>query len=354
MKKLVIFMLFVLTFYCAFLTYQINEMKKGDYRDHQDTVTYVNKTVTGFSTDLSKVVEQISAQVVHLDVFFSSSTESFSGVIYSSDDHQTLIVANAQNLKNAAGLSVVFDNGESVNGTLLGIDELTDLALISTQPSFSSTPIVLGNSSSLSLGEWLIAAGSDIRNDYLPSVSVGVLSGKNRLFQSASSIKLQDELNVFVADLSIGDGIAGGAVVNMQGELMGIPSSALSKDGQCVIIPVEEVSEVVKQIAATGEVHRPVLGVSTLTVANMTAYQKSTLAVQLDQIEGLYVKSVAYGGPCDAAGILPGDILLEFNGSLLLDYDGLRTLLYAQKPQAQIELTVLRGADQMKVMVTLE
>ncbi len=354
MKKLGIFMFVMLTFYCAFLTYQMNELKKGLSIGNQESVTYVNKTVTGFSTDLTKVIEQASEKIVHVDAFHASSSVSLSGVIYSYDDERTLIITNAHGIEGALTLAVTFANGESVNGTLLGVDALTDLAVISTHPSFAAEPIVLADTSVLSLGEWVIAVGSDVRQDTLPSISVGVLSGKNRMCKMSSSLKIQDDLAVMAADLSMDEGISGGAVINMQSEMIGMPSSSLSETGQCVIVPAEEVEEVVRMIVENGKAERPVLGISTLPVAEMTAYEKSQLGIQLDQISGLYVKSTAHGGPSDAAGILTGDIVLEINGSQLLNYNSLREVLYAQKSQTQIELTVLRGTDQMKVLVTLE
>ncbi|MBE6108530.1 MAG: PDZ domain-containing protein [Erysipelotrichaceae bacterium] len=354
MKKLGILLFVILIFYCAFLTFQISELKKGNNAGEQDSVTYVNKTVTGFSTDLTKIIENTGAQVVHVDAFHSSSTASLSGVIVSEDQEKTVIVTNAKDIENALSISVTFDNGESVTGTLEGVDSLTDLAVISTHPSFSSTPVTVADSSVLSLGEWVIAVGSDIRTDFLPSVSVGVISGKDRPYSFTSFVQMHDPLNVHIADLDIGQGTAGGAVVNMQGELIGISSSVLSENGQCVIIPAEEVVEVVRLILEKQEVQRPVLGMTAKVISEMTAYQKSQLAIQLDQIEGLYVTSVERGGPCDLSGIEQGDIVLEMNGNKLSDLNTLRTQLYAHVPSDQIELTILRGTNQMKVMVTLQ
>ncbi len=354
MKKLWIVLFAMLTFYCTFLTFQISEIKKGVMVGNQDAVTYVNKTVTGFSTDLTKVIDQVGAQVVRVDAFHSSSSVSCSGVIVLSELDRTIVVTNAQDIENALSLSVTFDNGESVSGTLVGTDPLTDLAVISTSPSFSSVPVVLADTSVLSLGEWVIAVGSDIRTDFLPSISVGVLSGKNRPYSFSSIVQIYDPLNVHIADLNMSKGTAGGAVINMQGELVGISSSALSEPNQCVIIPAEEVIEVVRLILERQEVQRPVLGLATKVVSEMTAYQKSQLAIQLDQIEGLYVTSVERGGPCDLSGILQGDIVLEMDGNPISDYNALRTQLYSHLAEDQIELTILRGTDQMKVMVTLK
>lgn len=354
MKKLWIVLFAMLVFYCAFLTFQIGEIKKGMTAGNQDSVTYVNKTVTGFSTDLTKVIDQMGAQVVHVDAFRSASTVSCSGVIVMTEENQTIVVTNAKNIEHALSLSVTFDNGESVNGTLLGVDTLTDLAVIATTPSFSSVPVSLADTSMLSLGEWVIAVGSDIRTDFMPSVSVGVVSGKNRPYSLGSVVQVHDPLNVHLADLDVSLGTVGGAVINMQGELIGIPSSVLSQPGQCVIIPAEEVSEVVRMILEHQQVQRPILGLATKVVSEMTAYQKSQLAVQLDQIDGLYVTSVERGGPCDVSGIQQGDIVLEMNGNPISDYNALRTQLYSHVSEDQVELTVLRGTNQMKVMVTLK
>ena len=86
----------------------------------------------------------------------------------------------------------------------------------------------------------------------------------------------------------------------------------------------------------------------------MTAYQKSQLAIQLDQIDGLYIHSIKRNGACDLAQIQSGDILMEINGTRLTDYNSLRSILYTFKPQDTVELTIIRGAETMKVMVTLQ
>ena len=121
-----------------------------------------------------------------------------------------------------------------------------------------------------------------------------------------------------------------------------------------MIVPVEEVSEVVRLILEYREVVRPILGVSTQKISEMTAYQKSQLAIQLDQIDGLYINSIKRNGPCDLAQIQSGDVLLEINGTRLADYNTLRSVLYAFKPQDTVELTILRSGESMKVMVTLQ
>lgn len=355
MKKLLILVLACMVLYCGFLTYQINDLKQQLNEDGTDTVTHVNKTVTGFSTDLTKVIDQVSTSVVHVEMMdTSSSVYEGSGVIVSVSENQAVIVSNAHYTKNVSEISVTFDNGERVAGTLLGVDELTDLAVISTEPSFTCVPVSLGESSVLSLGEWLIAIGSEGRSDYSPSISVGVLSGMNRSYYAEIQQDQNYELNVLVADLDIVDGTSGGAVVNMQGELIGISSLRLSTQKEALIVPIEEVEEVVRMILENQEVVRPTLGISTTTISELTAYQKSQLSIQLDRIDGLYIRSMEKMGPCELALMQVGDILLEFNGTKLTDYNTLRTLLYECSVGDVVELTVLRGNETSKVMVTLQ
>ena len=354
MKKLNTLMIAMLMVYCAFLSYQITEMKKdAAVIEESETVNVVNKTITGFSTDLTKVIESVSPQIVRVNAFHKSSSYIGSGIIYHVNENEAIVIASAQGVKGALDLSVTFNNGESTAAELVGVDELTDLAVLKTKPSFETTPILLGNTSTLSLGEWVIAVGNNKRDDFSPAISVGVISGKDRRYYNNEYRETYYELNGLVADLKISDGLAGGVVINMQGELVGIPSSVLSSD-DAVIVPVEEVVEVVRLILEHGEIVRPVLGISTQKVSDMTAYQKSQLAIQLDQIDGLYIHSIKRNGACDLAQIQSGDILMEINGTRLTDYNSLRSILYTFKPQDTVELTIIRGAETMKVMVTLQ
>ena len=134
-----------------------------------ETVTVVNKTITGFSTDLTKVIESVSPQIVRVNAFHKSSSYIGSGVIYHVSDSEAIVVASAHGVSGALDLSVTFNNGESTAAELIGVDELTDLAVLKTKPSFSTTPVSLGSTSTLSLGEWVIAVGNNKRNDFAPA-----------------------------------------------------------------------------------------------------------------------------------------------------------------------------------------
>ena len=354
MKRLNVFIIVMLAVYCAFLGYQIKEIKKdAALIETGETVTVVNKTITGFATDLTKVIESVSPQIVRVNAFHKSSSYIGSGVIYHVNDNETIVIASAHGVNGALDLSVTFNNGESTAAELVGIDELTDIAVLRTKPSFNATPIPLGSTSTLSLGEWVIAVGNNKRDDFAPAISVGVVSGKDRRYYNDEVKETYYEMSGIVADLRIGEGLTGGVVVNMQGELIGIPSSVLSSE-DAVIVPVEEVSEVVRLILEYREVVRPILGISTQKISEMTAYQKSQMTIQLDQIDGLYINSIKRNGPCDLAQIQSGDILLEINGTRLTDYNTLRSILYTFKPEDVVELTILRAGESMKVMVTLQ
>ena len=354
MKKLNTLMIAMLMIYCAFLSYQISELKKdAAVIKESETINVVNKTITGFSTDLTKVIESVSPQIVRVNAFHKSSSYIGSGVIYHVSENETIVIASAQGVKGALDLSVTFNNGESTAAELIGIDELTDLAVLRTKPSFATSPIVIGNTSALSLGEWVIAVGNNKRDDFAPAISVGVISGKDRRYYNDEYRESYYELNGLVADLKVSEGLTGGVVINMQGELVGIPSSILSSD-DAVIVPVEEVVDVVRLILEYKEVVRPVLGISTQKISEMTAYQKSQLGIQLDQIDGLYIHSIKRNGSCDLAQIQSGDLLLEINGTRLADYNALRSILYTFKPLDTVELTIVRGTETMKVMVTLQ
>ena len=113
-----------------------------------------------------------------------------SGGIYYVNENETIVIASAQGVKGALDLSVTFNNGESTAAELIGIDELTDLAVLRTKPSFSTAPILLGSISTLSLGEWVIAVGNNKRDDFAPAISVGVISALAGLVLAANMLKM--------------------------------------------------------------------------------------------------------------------------------------------------------------------
>ena len=278
-----------------------------------------------------------------------SSGSIGSGVVLDTDGH---ILTNYHVVEGATGIAVTMNDGTNYEAELVGTDESSDLAvirLIDADPA-TLTPIEIGNSDELNVGEWVMAIGSPFGNEQ--SVSTGIVSALYRSTAMQSSNGTTIYANMIQTDAAINPGNSGGALVNDNGELVGINSIIESYSGSSsgvgFAIPVNYAKNIADQIIAGQTPVHPYLGVSLSTVNALNARQNN-LSVDY----GAYIGEVTEGGPAAAAGIQVGDIVIAVNGDEITSADGLIIALRSYDVGEQVTLTVMRGTEQMDVQVTL-
>lgn len=340
----------------AYLFYQMN------HQSPQVLTNTIHSTTTEFYSDVTSTVDKVASSVVAIESSNRISTSSGSGVIIEADDQGVYIVTNAHVIEDGQITSVTFANGVTVDATLVGSDTLSDLALLSVDVDFEVDPITLGDSSLCHQGEFVVAIGSPLGLDFQGSTSFGIISGTNRTV----SVDLDDDgqsdwdMVTLQTDAAINVGNSGGALVNLNGELIGITSMRLSSasgtnvEGMGFAIPVNEMVPIVDQLKDHGYVVRPSLGISAIQVSQLTVYQKNYMGVPLNQSEGILVVQINSEGAGAKAGIAVGDIIMAIDGSTITSFKDFRTILYSHAPQDQIVVTIQRSGELMDVGVTLE
>ncbi len=353
-------LLIVLIGWNAFLTYEIDQMNHPLPEQSSPQITVEETTVHGFSTDLTEVVDQTEAGVVSvLGLRGSLFLGSGSGVIYSSNQEEVLILTNAHFLDGANTIRVIFDNGSVQEAELIGTDEPSDVVLLRVFPDFNVDPLIHGDSSLLKNGEWVLAVGSARGAGLQGSVSVGVISSSQQEVAVDLDKDGQDDWQMLVmkTDARINSGNTGGPLVNLQGELVGLVSRMQEdekNEGLFQVVPINELTILAEKLQEQGTVYRPDLGISVLAVEGLTVYQKSYLGLSLDTVEGLYIRTVREDSAASRAGLMSGDILIQIQQTVVSDQTQYRRQLYDLLPQEEIELTVLRNGSEMKVTVVLE
>lgn len=279
----------------------------------------------------------------------SSSGSIGSGVVLDTEGH---ILTNYHVVEGATGIAVTMNDGTNYEAEIVGSDESSDLAvirLIDADPS-ALTPIEIGNSDELSVGEWVMAIGSPFGNEQ--SVSTGIVSALYRSTAMESSNGTTIYANMIQTDAAINPGNSGGALVNDNGELVGINSIIESYSGSSsgvgFAIPVNYAKNIADQIIAGKTPVHPYLGV-TLTTVNALNARQNNLAVDY----GAYINEVTEGGPAAEAGIQTGDIVIAVNGDEITSADGLIIALRSYDVGEKVTLTVMRGNDKMDIEVTL-
>ena len=223
-----------------------------------------------------------------------------SGFIYQADG---LLLTNAHVVEKSDRVTVGLQDGRRVQGTVVGLDRLTDLAVVKLAGGGPWPVAPLGNSDTLQVGEWAIAVGNPFGLDN--TVTMGIISNLNR---NASKLGITDKrLDLIQTDAAINPGNSGGPLLNADGEVIGINTLVRTGPGAGLgfAIPINRAREIARQLVATGRATHPVIGVGLDGV-------KPGDGTGLSQ--GVRVMSVQAGSPAARAGLQQGDVIVAVGG----------------------------------------
>lgn len=308
-----------------------------------------NIEIDAEDTTLAEVVAaKAQPSVVSISTTTSEGSGVGSGVVLDTDGN---VLTNYHVIEGATEL-VVSMGGESYEAELVGEDSSSDLAVIRLKDVDSSklTPIEIGDSDDLSVGEWVMAIGSPFGNEQ--SVSTGIVSALYRSTALPSTSGTSIYANMIQTDAAINPGNSGGALVNDNGELIGINSIIESYSGSSsgvgFAIPVNYAINIASQIIDGKTPVHPYLGVSLTSVNALSAR-----ANNLGATEGALVVAVSDGGPAADAGIQENDIITKIDGEQVTSADGLIIALREHEVGEKVTLTVVRDSKEQEVEVTL-
>ncbi len=266
-----------------------------------------------------------------------------SGFIVESDGY---IITNHHVIKDADQIIVRLADRREYEAELVGSDPQSDIALLKIDEQ--DLPIlILGDSNKLRTGEWVVAIGSPFNYDQ--TVTAGIVSAKGRTGNNSA----QQYVPFIQSDVAINQGNSGGPLLNMDGEVVGINSWILSSSGGYIglsfSIPVEVASRSVEQLRLHGKVSRGLLGVIVGAVTREMAE-----AMNLDRPAGALVNDVNEGSAADAAGIRPGDIILEYEGQTIELWSDLPPMVGADPPGTKSSLLVSRDGEKRMFTAILD
>jgi len=247
-------------------------------------------------------------------------------------DPSGIIVTNNHVVGHADKIVVSLTDGRQLPATVLGHDELTDIAVIKVITKEALPSVPWGDSRKAEVGDWILAAGNPFGLG--GSVSVGIISAEGRDLGSGPFD------NFLQLDAPINPGNSGGPVFNMDGEVIGVSSVIVSPTGASVgigfAIPSEAVSRIVKQLLSTGSIERGWLGV----------------AVD-DRATGVTIASVDRNGPAAKSGIRPGDVVVAINGDKIDNARGLIRAVAAVAPNNTMRVTLRRQGREIEAPVVV-
>ena len=282
-----------------------------------------------------------------------------SGVIYKIDGDTAYLVTNNHVVENADSLKVKLADGTTEDGELVGRDAVSDLAVVKISSKNVKSAIKFADSDATKVGSIAIAIGSPLGSKFSNSVTQGIISGQSRIVPMDLNKDGQADIETTLIQTSaaINPGNSGGALLNKDGDLVGINSSKFSNvdvEGMGFAIPSKEVQRVITQLEKDGKVTRPFIGISQNDLANITSRSKTDiLKLKSDQTDGVVVTDTVKGSPAETAGLKKYDVITKIGDKEIKNILELRRELYAYNVGDKVELTVLREGKETKVQVTL-
>jgi S1-C subfamily serine protease len=313
------------------------------------------------------VAESAARGVVEITATFSQQTPfggseeqeaQGSGFVLDRRGH---VVTNQHVVAEAETISVALWNGATYEATLVGTDPSTDLAVVKVNaPARVLTPLALGDSGLLRVGDPVVAIGSPFGLEQ--SVTSGIVSALHRQMTAPNNFTITDSIQT---DAAINHGNSGGPLLNLRGRVIGVNAQIRSEsggnDGVGFAIPSNTVAAIVPQLIATGTAEHAYLGVSLVAVT-------PPVPEGLDVVAGVAVTAVRDGSPAADAGLraatgsqtvagveypIGGDVIVAVDGRTVETPAELQSAIDAKRPDDTVTLTIVRGGEQQELEVTL-
>jgi len=296
---------------------------------------------------INQIYEQAGPGVVEITVSTSGSsgsdpfgggggtaTAQGSGFVYDTSGH---VVTNAHVVDGATSIKVELQNGKTYDATLVGSDSSTDLAVIKVDaPSSQLHPLALANSSTVEVGDGVVAIGSPF--GLSETVTAGIVSAVNRQIDSPNGFTIPGAIQT---DAAINHGNSGGPLLDLSGKVIGVNAQIESDSGDNAgvgfAIPSNTVKSVVAQVLSGGSVEHAYLGVSIGDAAD----------------RGASVQQVQSGTPAAKAGLRAGDVITAIDGDSVADAASLTAAVGGHSPGDHVTLTYTRNGSSHTLSVTL-
>ena len=335
----------------------IRETVPARYTNYTDDLmagTQSRNFLSSSPTNFTSAAEAVTPAVVNIKASTSSDFDfwgggfggsSGSGVIISPDGY---IVTNNHVIEESKTVEVTLNDKRKYEARMIGVDENTDLALLKID-SENLPHLVFGNSDSILVGEWVLAVGNPFNLE--STVTAGIVSAKGR---SIDILEGEYKIESFIqTDAAVNPGNSGGALVNTNGELIGINTAIITRSGRyegySFAIPANLARKIIRDIKDFGVVQRGILGVGIDEVTDEMAKE-----LGLRKVEGVLISRITPNSGADDAGLRKGDVIMKINGSKTSTIPALQEQVARYRPGNKVEVEFIRSGKRQMVLVTLK
>lgn len=257
---------------------------------------------------------------------------------------RSYVVTNSHVVKDADKITVTLNDGREFNATIVGTDPQSDIAVLSIN-STKLTPVVIGDSSKLEVGEWVVAIGNPFGLSH--SLTVGVVSAKGR-----TSLGITDYEDFIQTDAAINPGNSGGPLVNLKGEVVAMNTAIFTQSGGYMgigfAIPIDLVKNITNQLVDEGEVTRGFLGIF---IQNLN--KELAESFELDVHQGVLISEIQQDSPADKAGLREGDVIVDYQGKPVSNVGGFRNMIALSPPGSKQKLAIIRDGKRKNITVKI-
>lgn len=314
-----------------------------------DTVENVSKAIVG----IVNYQQQQNSFNANANTSQSVESGSGSGVIFQKNNDTAYIVTNNHVVEGATKLEVSLYNGEKATAEVVGTDALTDLSVLKIDAKYVTATADFGDSSTLRPGDQVYAIGNPLGLDLSRTVTQGIVSATNRSIAITTSAGNWDT-NVIQTDAAINPGNSGGALINPQGQVIGINSLKISEsgiEGLGFAIPSNDLIPIVNQLIKSGKIDRPYLGVGLADLDQVPQMYWENLP---NNTKGVMLTNIEPNSAAANAGLQVKDIIVLMNGTDITSSSELRKYLYTKVSKGdEIKFGVYRDGKQMTINVKL-
>ena len=324
-------------------------------------------TIASDDADVSADISEVSQAVVGVinmqqQNLWEDSQEAGtgSGIIYKKEDGKAYVITNNHVVEGAEQLQVALNEEHQVDATVLGTDALTDLAVLEIDGEHVDTVANLGSSEDIEVGETVMAIGNPLGMDFNNSVTRGIISGLNRNVEVDTNGDGAPDwvTEVLQTDAAINPGNSGGALVNADGDVIGINSMKIAQsqvEGIGFAIPIDEALPVVEKLETDGEVSRPLIGISTAPLSQVPPQYQQEIELPEDVEGGMVIANVQSGSPADNANLQQFDVITKINGNPVTSIIELRKELFDQGQAGEhVEIEFARDGELHSITLKMD
>ncbi|NYE45718.1 putative serine protease PepD [Spinactinospora alkalitolerans] len=299
---------------------------------------------------IAGVAQRVSPSVVSIQGSGPQSSGNGSGFVIEND--YVLTNNHVAAALEGQGIEVVYSDGHTTTAGVVGAAPSSDLAVLQVRDPIDVTPLAFGDSDQATVGDTVIAIGAPLGLE--GTVTTGIISAVNRPVTVGESGE-ETYINAVQTDAAVNPGNSGGPLVDDQGRVIGVNSAIATMGGLSgeqtgsiglgFAIPSTQAERVAQQLIETGEAPHAVIG----AILDIRYQEQGALIID-DESVG---RPVVPNGPADEAGLEPGDVIVEFDGTSVRDSTQLVTLIRNKAPGDRVEITYERGGEEQQTTMTL-